>query len=1019
MSSDHFQQAAELFEQVRELAASERVALLDEACAEDQALRDEVESLLKRHDRMRGGDRFEAIQEEIRNRGEAVTANRVPNATPRAIGRYEIKAAIASGGMGTVYRAVQDHPHRVVALKVLRQGVVSPQAIRRFRHEAEILGRLKHPNIAQVHDAGTFDEGEGAQPFFAMELIEGAPLTRYAESKKLGTRDRLRLFEKVCDAVQYAHHRGVIHRDLKPDNIFVDEHGEPKILDFGVARATDADIQVTTLRTDVGQLIGTIPYMSPEQVSGNPDDLDTRSDVYSLGVVLFELLTGRLPHELAGKTIPEAVRIIGGEDPQRLSTIDRALRGDLDTIVAKALEHDKTRRYQSAGELGTDIRHQLDDEPIAARPASTFYQLRKFARRNKTLVSGVVASFALLLAGTAGITWQWQSARAEAAKQRATNEFVMRLFSMVNPGEGIDVLEPPDPGGRLPDVEALLDKAGAALETDFAEWPEVRAELHLRLGRTYWGIGRFDEAEHHFHRAHEIRAEKLGADHLDTLTALLWKVSFVGRMGGPFPSLVGDLGHAVEGFERHLGPRDRQTLAAKARLGHLLAGVGRQSEGMALVRDVLDISREAYGEDDRLTLFAKRALGWDLVELQRYEEAYELLADVWQRSRATMSEDDIAVRQAAVILGDCLERQGRFAEAKQVLSEAIELGRRSPEPDLTQTDMRLSNYLAGVLVNLDRHDEAEVVVRQRLADCEQHLGDHPYTLWAYERVSWCLELQGRHQEAADLLIGALARMEPVLEDDILLFLTRATLARSLEHLGKFEEAEAHLRHAADETRRRELQADLYALVLSELVRILTHNGKRDEAESVWRERLEVMRGSDPEPTLPTLKAMHNFAVFLKNGGPEKLSEAEEIAREVIDGFDRLLEPDDYPPHNARYLLGVILRMQGRAAEAEAHLRELSERVPRTLGPDHRLLPNVHVRLSQCLVDLGRYDEAETMLLEALLQLQESRGLKHMHTRRAIQTLIDLYDAWAKPEEAAQYRALLREADAPDHVERRL
>jgi WD40 repeat protein/predicted Ser/Thr protein kinase len=389
----------EIFSAALERPPQNRIAFVRQACGGDAALETRVQSLLDAHEK--AGEVLPAPPEVIGDLDESA-----PDAAGQRLGQYTIRRTIASGGMGIVYEAEQDHPRRTVALKVLRRGIASRQAMRRFGHEVEILGRLQHPNIAQIYDAGTFDEGEGAQPYFAMEYIHGRPLIEGANAEKLGIRERLALLVKICKAVWHAHQQGVIHRDLKPDNILIDDQGEPKILDFGIARATDSDIQTTTLQTDMGQLIGTVPYMSPEQVAGDPHKLDTRSDVYSLGVLLYELLSDRLPHDLKDRTIPEAVRIIGEDDPTPLSSISRTFRGDLDTIVSKALEKEKDRRYQSAAELAADVRHYLSDEPIVARPPSMFYQLGKFARRNKGLVAGIAVAIAALLLGSVLATWQ-------------------------------------------------------------------------------------------------------------------------------------------------------------------------------------------------------------------------------------------------------------------------------------------------------------------------------------------------------------------------------------------------------------------------------------------------------------------------------------------------------------------------------------------------------------------------------------------------------------------------------------
>jgi WD40 repeat protein/predicted Ser/Thr protein kinase len=304
---------------------------------------------------------------------------------------------LGEGGMGTVYEAEQDNPRRTVALKVMRAGLTSDFLVKRFTREAQILGRLHHPGIAQIYEAGLAEDG---RPFFAMEFLRGLPLGEYARLRGLTVPARLELLARVCDAVQHAHDQGVIHRDLKPANILVDETGQPKVLDFGVARATDADLHTTTARTQAGQLLGTLGYMSPEQVAGDPDALDRRSDVYTLGVILFQLLANRPPYDLEQLPLPEAARVIREQEPSRLGSVNAGCRGDVETIVAKALEKDPARRYPSAGELAADIRRHLHHEPIRARPPSALYQLRKFARRHKALVAAVLGIGLALVAGT-------------------------------------------------------------------------------------------------------------------------------------------------------------------------------------------------------------------------------------------------------------------------------------------------------------------------------------------------------------------------------------------------------------------------------------------------------------------------------------------------------------------------------------------------------------------------------------------------------------------------------------------
>jgi eukaryotic-like serine/threonine-protein kinase len=338
---------------------------------------------------------------------------------PAVIGRYRVIRRIGEGGMGIVYEAEQERPQRTVALKIIKPGMANPESIRLFEREAQALGRLQHPGIAQIYEAGTADTGFGPQPYLAMELIRGRMPLDYIRERNLNVRDRLELVAKIADAVHHAHQRGLIHRDLKPTNILVDETGQPKVLDFGVARIIDSDAPAATYLTNMGQIMGTLAYMSPEQVSGDPLEIDTRTDVYALGIILYELLAGRLPYNTA-KKLPEAIQTIKEEEPARLSTLDRAYRGDIDTISAKALEKDKARRYTSAAELAADIRRYLKDEPIVARPPSASYQLQKFARRHKAVVVGIAAVFMVLIAGVVASTWQ--AARARRAEQAAVSE---------------------------------------------------------------------------------------------------------------------------------------------------------------------------------------------------------------------------------------------------------------------------------------------------------------------------------------------------------------------------------------------------------------------------------------------------------------------------------------------------------------------------------------------------------------------------------------------------------------------
>lgn len=415
MAEDRFHIVMRVFKEACQLDGPARAAFLDDQCRDDAGLRHQVEEMLAADagagpvDRAGGG--MEALAHGIAAR-ETSSPNVIQSLPDERVailaGQYKILRVVGEGGMGTVYEAEQSFPRRIVALKAIRRGLVSRQTLRRFENEAQILARLHHPGIAQIYEAGAPDKKNADQAYIAMEFVRGLPLTRHAAERQLSIPQRLELVARVAEAVHHAHLRGIIHRDLKPNNILVVDEpadsvagdrsarngvGRPKVLDFGVARATGTDREFHTMHTVSGQILGTLPYMSPEQLGGDPDEVDARADVYAIGLMLYELLTGRLPHDVSNQPLAEAVRLIREGAVEPLARTNRAFRGDVETIVARAIEKDRERRYASAADLAEDLRRHLRGEPIAARRDSTMYVLGRSLRRYR----GVLAAAALLI----------------------------------------------------------------------------------------------------------------------------------------------------------------------------------------------------------------------------------------------------------------------------------------------------------------------------------------------------------------------------------------------------------------------------------------------------------------------------------------------------------------------------------------------------------------------------------------------------------------------------------------------
>jgi hypothetical protein len=397
IDATRYRRARAIFLAAVDAGPGERERLVRDGCEGDADLRREVEELLEADSRP-GGKTVGAIGSSL----EPLVLGR--SLVGRRIGRYRVLREIGTGGMGRVYEAVQDSPQRSVALKVMRSLVATPEVLRRFEFEVELLAQLRHPGIAQVFEAGTFDNGEEQVPWFAMELVAGArAVDVHVREANLGLRERLELVAEVCDAVHHGHQRGIVHRDLKPGNVLVDADGRPRVIDFGVAKSTNSDIAVTTLHTRLGALVGTLQYMSPEQCDSDPAAIDARTDVYSLGVILYELLCERPPYDVSGRSLPSAARTVREQEPERPSAVRRALRGDLEAIVLKAIEKQRERRYGSAADLAADLRRHLAGEPVEARPATLRWRVSRWIGRRPILATTIACAMIVVFAAAAAL----------------------------------------------------------------------------------------------------------------------------------------------------------------------------------------------------------------------------------------------------------------------------------------------------------------------------------------------------------------------------------------------------------------------------------------------------------------------------------------------------------------------------------------------------------------------------------------------------------------------------------------
>ena len=663
--------------------------------------------------------------------------------------RYRIIRRIGRGGMGIVYEAEQDHPARRVALKLIRSGAYADEfEVRLFQREARSLARLEHPGIATLHDAGFAD----GLHYLVMELVRGEPLDVWAARADLGRADRLELFLLLCEAVAYAHRRGVLHRDLKPSNVLVAEGGRPRVLDFGLARIVGTDGDDDTIVTRTGQRQGTLPYMAPEQVLGDRRCIDARVDVYALGLLLYQLLTSRLPYDLPEDSSFEAARIIAEQPPERPSCHAGGIAADLDTILLKALEKDPERRYESVAALASDLRAFHEQRPISARPPGLLYRLRKYVARNRIPVlaagvalTGLVAGLVVSLLALSAARASERAARLEARKASVVSEFLSNILSGADPElEGREDVQ----------VREVLDRATLRIDSGEVTDGEPEAAVRGMLGRSYRGLGLYTEARAHLERAYVLHQEQHDGPHPD-LALGLRDLGILEHTLTNYEAAEDLLRRALEMRRELLGDEHQDTFQSRNDLGWLLHNLVRLDVAEQLFRENVRLARAEQPLNVEWLNYQLTELGDFLVQADQGEVAYQILEEA---SRLEVGDPRRKARTLE-ILGTSLTTLGRTEEAIAVLSQSLEYRRAALGEE--HLDTARSLYFLGKVHSVaNQLSQAEEYFRAALAIRKRRLGErHVQVFTSSHAVANVLLRLSRPREALPIMLSTIGQME--------------------------------------------------------------------------------------------------------------------------------------------------------------------------------------------------------------------------------------------------------------------
>ena len=1011
MTPERWRRVSELFDAALRLPSAERAAHLANVCGDDVALQREVQSLLDSDDQ---ASRF------LRDATIAPPRELVSDLTGRRIGPWLVRRRLATGGMGSVWLGdrADEQFSKTVAIKVIKRGMDTEAIVRRFHHERQVLAGLDHPYVARLLDGGATDDG---LPYLVMEYVEGVPIDEYCDEQMLAVNDRVRLFRKVCEAVQFAHRNLIVHRDLKPGNILVTADGTPKLLDFGIAKvlhAPDALTRSLTM-TEPGAAPMTPEYASPEQIRGNA--VTTQSDVYALGVILYELLCGQRPHITGDRGLTELQRAICDDEPRRPSTVieraveihaadvsirrdayavstarrvdprrlRRRLSGDLDTIVLMALRKEPTRRYASVEQFSEDLRRHLAGLPVIARADTIGYRASKFLRRHAVPVS-LLTALVVSLATFAGVT-AWQAAALErqrsaavAASEKATaaGEVAQRerdrarvaaakseniAAYLRNMLAGIDPDTARDRDTTI--LREILADAEKSIDQRLADQPEVRAAIHYTIGETYRKIGRFADARRNLEASLQLHKQLAGERSLDVAMTLA-ELASLARDEGDYDKALPMTKQALDLLRQSLDDDSSELAAQKGNLALVLLDTGDLTGAERLFREALATQRRLLGEDAPLVLGA---------------------------------ENNLAL---------LLKRIGKFDDARELYQSAIDGARRS----FGTMSPRLALYqanLAALQESLDEADAAEQNYRAAIAiQREVFKQGHGDLAVSLDNLGRLLASRGRPREAEPLVREALAMFRKDVGDDHpdVLF-CMANLAGVLRALGQPTEAERLARIAYDGVRKQ--LGDEHpqtAMIGQALASALRELGRHDEALTLMRASLKLARAQLGDKHPYVVQTMRATAIVLAAMGDHA------AARQMLDEAARLgeaiLKPDDARLLDIRSRLAQELIAIGNAGAAEPIIRDVLRRREATLAARHELIQDARCTLGECLTALGRFDEARAALDEASQPPSFAAEPATWSEPRVVAARLALAEKSRMADEAAALRARLNAIASP-------